>query len=118
MKVHQTWEAESQILWRRLTSDRVVTCTNQPMGDVDYKRPSLLEVFRLFRISCYIRLYLSLLLLLFASCSVFICFLLVSLLLGSLLNYDLYKDWFRNKRGKQLFIQNLWFVLTQREHIS
>ena len=48
MKVHETWQEESQVLWRRVTSDKVVACswhavacTNQPIGDVDYKRPSL-----------------------------------------------------------------------------
>ena len=55
--------------------------------------------------------------LLFASCSVVICFLLVSLLLGSLLSYRLFKDWFRNKRKEAIVYPKICGLFSPEESI-
>jgi hypothetical protein len=41
MKVHETWQEESQVLWQRVTSDKVVACSC--MHESTYRRCGLQE---------------------------------------------------------------------------
>jgi len=49
--------------------------------------------------------------------SVVICFLLVSLLLGNLLSYDLFKEWFRNKKERIVYPKSVICSHPKRAYI-